>query len=103
MKNVLLALITIGAGALIGDVLVRFPVVHQVAGHIFQRGKLIALVRQSGVFEAGVRARLREKQFCAGREDFDEAESVALRDELIASEALPTNAVKPTNTVKTNS
>src|SRR5205823_14729742 len=94
MKKALLALITIGAGALIGDGLVRFPVVHQVAGYIFQRGKLIALVRQSGVFEADVRARLREKQFCAGREDFDEAESVALRDELTASEALPTNAVK---------
>src|SRR6266550_1954000 len=93
MKNALLALITIGAGALIGDGLVRFPVVHQVAGHIFQRGKLIALVRQSGVFEADVRARLREKQFCAGREDFDEAERVALREELIAGEALPTNAV----------
>src|SRR5216110_2365203 len=93
MKNALLALITIGAGALIGDGLVRFPVVHQVAGHIFQRGKLIALVRQSGVFEADVRARLREKQFCAGRKDSDEAERVALRDELIASEALPTNAV----------
>src|SRR6266513_1698404 len=94
MKNALLALITIGAGALIGDGLVGFPVVHQVAGHIFQRGKLIALVQQNGVFEADVRARLREKQFCAGREDFDEAESVALRNELIASEALPTNTVK---------
>src|SRR5947208_13633205 len=94
MKKALLALITIGAGALTGDGLVRFPVVDQVAGYIFQRGKLIALVRQSGIFEADVRARLREKQFCAGREDFDEAESVALRDELIASEALPTNTVK---------
>ena len=38
-------------------------------------------------------ARLREKQFCAGREDSDEAERVALREELIAGEALPTNAV----------
>ena len=94
MKNALLALIAIGAGALTGAGLVRFPVVHQVAGHIFQRGKLIALARQSGVFEADVRARLREKQFCAGREDFDEAERVALRDELIASAGLPTNAVK---------
>jgi PPIC-type PPIASE domain len=94
MKNALLALIAIGAGALTGAELVRFAVVHQVAGHIFQRGKLIALARQSGVFEADVRARLREKRFCAGREDSDEAESVALRDELIASEALPTNAVK---------
>src|SRR6266581_6401286 len=93
MKNALLALITIGAGALSGDWFVRFPVVHQVAGHIFQRGQLIALVRQSGVFEADLRARLREKQFCAGREGSNEDEKVASRDELIAGEALPTNAV----------
>jgi PPIC-type PPIASE domain len=64
-----------------------------VAGRIFQRGELIALVRQSGVFEADLRARLREKQFCAGREDSNEDEKVASRDELIAGEALPTNAV----------
>jgi hypothetical protein len=94
MKNALLALIVIGAGALTGDWLVGFPVVHQVAGDIFQRGKLIALVGQRGIFEADLRANLREKQFCAGREDFDEAERVALRDELIASAGLPTNAVK---------
>jgi parvulin-like peptidyl-prolyl isomerase len=94
MKNALLALIAIGAGALAGDWLVRFPVVHQVAGHIFQRGKLIALVGQRGIFEAELGARAREKQFCAGREDSDEAEKVALRDELIATEALPKNAVK---------
>jgi hypothetical protein len=94
MKNALLALIAIGIGALTGDWLVRFPVVHQVAGDIFQRGKLIALVGQRGIFEADLRARLREKQFCAGTEDSDEAERVARRDELIASEALPTNAVK---------
>jgi hypothetical protein len=67
--------------------------VHQVSGRTFHRGELIALVRQSGVFEADLRARLREKQFCAGREDSDEAERVALRDELIAGEALPTNGV----------
>jgi hypothetical protein len=93
MKHPLLALIAIGAGALASDWLVRLPGVHQVAGQIFQRGKLIALVGQSGVFEADLEARLREKQFCAGREDFDEAERVALRNELIASEALPTTAV----------
>ncbi len=97
MKNlirILPALIAIGAGVLTGGWLVRMPVVHQVAGRIFQRGKLIALVGQSGIFETGLRARVREKQFCAGREDSDEAERVALRDELIASEALPTAAVK---------
>jgi len=93
MKNALLALIAIGAGTLASDWLARLPVVHEVAGQVFQRGKLIALVGQSGVFEADLGARLREKQFCAGREDSDEAERVALREELIAGEALPTNAV----------
>jgi len=93
MKNALFALIAIGAGALASDWLARLPVVHEVAGQIFQRGKLIALVRQRGIFEADLGARLREKQFCAGREDSDEAERVALREELIAGEALPTNAV----------
>src|SRR5437870_6945243 len=94
MKNALLALIAIGAGALASDWLARVPVVHEVAGQVFQRGKLIALVGQRGIFEAELGARAREKQFCAGREDSDEAEKVALRDELIAREALPTNAVK---------
>src|SRR5436305_858017 len=58
--------------------------------------KLIALVGQRGIFEADLQARIRERQFCAGRtgDDFDETERVALRDELIASEAVPTNAVK---------
>ena len=96
MKNVtriLSALFAIAAGAVTSDWLVRLPAVHQAAGRIFQRGQLVALVRQSGVFEADLGARLREKQFCAGREDSDEAERVALREELIASEAVPTNAV----------
>ena len=93
MKNALLALIAIGAGALASDWLARLPVVHEVAGQVFRRGKLIALVGQSGVFEADLGARLREKQFCAGREDSDEAERIALRDELIASEGLPTKTV----------
>jgi len=95
MKNLIRivpALFAIAAGALIGGWLVRLPVVHQVAGRSFQRGQLIALVGQSGVFEADLRARLREKQFCAGREDSNDAERIALRHELIASEALPTNA-----------
>jgi parvulin-like peptidyl-prolyl isomerase len=94
MKNAFLALIAIGMGALTSDWLVRLPVIHQLAGQVFQRGKLIALVGQRGIFEAELHARAREKQFCAGREDSDEAEKVALRDELIATEALPTNAVK---------
>ena len=99
MKNairILPALIAIGVGAMTGGWLVKLPVVHQVAGRVFQRGKLIALVGQRGIFEVDLRARIRERQFCAGRtgDDFDETERVALRDELIASEAVPTNAVK---------
>ena len=96
MKNVariVSALFAIAAGAATGAALVGLPAMHQVAGRIFQRGELIALVRQSGVFEADLRARLREKQFCAGREDSNEDERVALREELIAGEALPTNVI----------
>ena len=94
MKNAFLALIAIGMGALTSDWLVRLPVIHQLAGQVFQRGKLIALVGQRAIFEAELDARARERRFCAGREDSDEAEKVALRDELIAREALPMNAVK---------
>jgi AraC-like DNA-binding protein len=93
MARIVSALFAIAAGSAISGWLVRLPAVHQVAGRIFQRGQLVALVQQSGVFEADLAARLREKQFCAGREDSDEAERVALREELIASEALPTNPV----------
>ena len=46
MKNALLALIAIGAGALASDWSASLPVVHEVAGQIFQRGKLIAVVGQ---------------------------------------------------------
>jgi parvulin-like peptidyl-prolyl isomerase len=94
MKNPFLALIAIGMGALTSDWLIRLPVIHQLAGQVFQRGTLIALVGQRGIFEAELGARAREKQFCAGREDSDEAEKVELRDELIASVVLPTTAVK---------
>jgi parvulin-like peptidyl-prolyl isomerase len=100
MKNAFLALIAIGMGALTSDWLVRSPVIHQLAGRVFQRGKLIALVGQHGIFEADLDARAREKQFCAGREDFDEAEKIALRGELIAREALPTNAVRSDDSEK---
>src|SRR5207248_11450479 len=44
-------------------------------------------------FVADLGAGLREKQFCAGGEDSEEAERVALSEELIAGEALPTNVV----------
>jgi parvulin-like peptidyl-prolyl isomerase len=100
MKNAFLALIAIGMGALTSDWLARLPVIHQLAGQVFQRGELIALVGQRGIFEAELVARVREKQFCAGREDSDEAEKVALRDELIACEALPTNAVRSDDSEK---
>ena len=96
MKNVsriVSALCAIAAGVVTGGWLVRLPAVHRAAGRIFQRGQLLALVQQSGVFQADLAARLRDKQFCAGREDSDEAERVAVREELIASEALPRNGV----------
>lgn len=90
MKNTLLALIAIGLGAVTAAWLVHFPVMHEVAGRIFQRGKLIALVEEEGIFEADLSALARHKHFCSGNGDglVKEAEKAALRDELIAAEAL---------------
>src|SRR5207244_6531441 len=53
-------------------------------------GELVALVGHLGIFEADIDARAREKHYCAGSvaEPPDPAEKIALRDEIIATEAL---------------
>src|SRR5205085_1125628 len=96
MKMTLLALVVIGLGGLTGGSLVRFPIVHEVAGHLFQRGKLIALVGEEGIFEADRSALASYKHFCAGNGDdpIGETEKAVLRDELIAAEALRMRRVK---------
>ena len=90
MKNAILALIALGIGMAAGILLVRYPAVHRVGGRIFQRGELLALVRQCGIFEADVQARAHQKQYCSGMTDelLDPARKVALLDEVIAVEAL---------------
>lgn len=96
MKITLLALVIVTLGGLTGGWLVRFPVVHEVAGRIFQRGKLIATVGEEGIFEADLSALARHKRFCAGNGDdpVDKAENATLRGELIAAEALRTSTVE---------
>jgi hypothetical protein len=96
MKNILLAPIAIGLAGLTGGWLVHFPVVHEVAGRIFHHGKFIAIIGGEGIFEADLSARARHKHFCAanGDEPIKEAEKAALRDELIAAEALRTSEVE---------
>jgi len=61
-----------------------------LVGRIFNRGQLVALVGQRGIFEADVQARAQQKQYCSGMtgELLDPAEKIALRDEIIATEAL---------------
>lgn len=95
MKNILLAPIAIGPGGLTGGWLVHFPVVHEVAGRIFQRGKFIAIIGEEGIFEADLSARAGHK-LCAGNGDepVKEAEKAALRDELSEAKALRTSEVE---------
>ena len=90
MKNAILALIALAIGIVAGSLIVRYPAVHRVAGRTFQRGELLALVGQRGIFEADVQARTQQKQYCSGRTDepLVPAEKIALLDELIAAEAL---------------
>ena len=69
---------------------VRYPAVHRATGRIFQRGELLALAGQRGIFEADVQARAQQKQYCSGMTDepLDSTEKIAVRDEVIASETL---------------
>jgi parvulin-like peptidyl-prolyl isomerase len=96
MRNALLGLVALSAGVLAGDWLVRFLFVHQVAGQVFQRGNLIALVGQRGIFQADLTAREGEEKFRAGTTEgnVDQGQRIALRNELIAREALRMNADK---------
>ena len=96
MKSAVLALVAFVLGIVAGSWIVRYPAVHRVAGRIFQRGELLALVGQRGVFEADVRARAQQKQYCSEMTDetLDRSEKIALLGEVIATEALPMVAGK---------
>jgi PPIC-type PPIASE domain len=90
MKNAFLALVAFTLGTVTSSWIVRYPAIHRVAGRIFQRGELLALVGQRGIFEADVQARAQQKQYCSGMvaKPLDLAEKIAFRDEVIATEAL---------------
>ena len=90
MKSAVLALVAFGLGIVAGSWIVRYPAVHRVAGRIFQRGELLALAGQRGIFEADVQAQAQQKRYCSGMtgEPLDPAEKIAPRDEVIATEAL---------------
>ena len=66
MKNAFLALVAFTLGTVTSSWIVRYPAIHRVAGRIFQRGELLALVGQRGIFEADVQARAQQKQYCSG-------------------------------------
>jgi PPIC-type PPIASE domain len=90
MKNAIFALIALAIGIAAGSLIVRYPAVHRVAGRIFHRGELLALVRQRGIFEDDLQARAQQKQYCSGMTDelLDPAGKIAVLDEVIALEAL---------------
>lgn len=90
MKNTGLALVALVVGMVAGSWIVRYPTVHRLAGRIFQCGELLALVGQRGIFDADVKARVQQKQYCSGITDepFDPTDKMALLDEVVAREAL---------------
>src|SRR5262249_55415084 len=85
-----LALVAFVFGIVAGSWIVRYSAVHRLAGRIFQRGELVALVGQRGIFETDVQARAQQKQYCYGMtgKPLDPAAKIALLDEVIAMEAL---------------
>jgi parvulin-like peptidyl-prolyl isomerase len=90
MKNAVLALVALVIGIVAGSWIVRDPAVHRLVGRIFQRGEMLALVGQRGIFETDVQEGARQKQYCSGMTDepLDPAEKIALLDEVIATQAL---------------
>jgi hypothetical protein len=90
MKRAVLALVAFVLGIAAGSWIVRYPAIHRLAARIFQRGELLALVGQLGIFEADVQARAQQQQYCSGMTDeaLDPTEKIAVRDEVIATETL---------------
>jgi hypothetical protein len=90
MKTAVLALLALVLGIATGSWIVRLPAIHRLAGRFFQRGELVALVGERGIFEADVNASAQQKQYRSGNAGMplDSAERIAVRDELIATEAL---------------
>ncbi len=95
MKNAALAVLALFVGTGAGSWIVRYPAIHRLTGRIFHRGDLVALVERRGIFEADIVALAQQKQYCSGTTgELDPATKIALRDELIANEALATAAGK---------
>jgi hypothetical protein len=96
MRSAVLALVALILGMVAGSWIVRYPVVHRAAGRMFQRGELLALVGQRGIFEVDVQVRAQQKQYCSGTTDepLGPAEKIAVRDEVIATEGFRTTAGK---------
>src|SRR5437868_12792804 len=85
----MLALVAMFAGAFAGECLSRTLVVHRLAGRLFGRGELLAMVGRRGIFQADARALAAEKQWRAPAASVDET---VLRAELTANEALRISA-----------
>jgi AraC-like DNA-binding protein len=90
MKSAILALVALVLGIAVGICIVRYPAIHRLTGRIFNRGELIALVGQRGVFEADVRVLAQHRQYCSGITGYpvDPATDIALRQDVIGNEAL---------------
>src|SRR5436190_21399213 len=90
MKSAVLALVALALGIVAGSWIVRYPTVHRVTGRIFQRGELLALAGQGGIFEADVQARTQQNQYCSGMTDepMNSTEKIEVRDVVVVSESL---------------
>lgn len=63
-----LAAVALALGTLAGACLAQIPLLHGVAGHLFGRGELVALVRDKGIFTSDVQAKQHfEGGFAAAR------------------------------------
>lgn len=101
MKIAVLAILALLLGIVAGIWMTHWAAVHRVAGRVFHRGQLIALVGQRGVFDTDIQALMRQKQYCSGGtgDVVDPAAKISRRDEAIANEALRLVTENPEDSV----
>jgi parvulin-like peptidyl-prolyl isomerase len=82
--KIALALICIGLGAFAGELLTRVSITHEVAGRLFHRGQLIAVIQGNGIFEVDDHVLRANKQSRADEQSVGEDETWTTRRQLMA-------------------
>ena len=87
--KIALGLFCVIFGAFSGELLTRVPLAHELAGRLFHRGHLIALIHGNGIYEVDEHVLRANKESRGEEQSLVEENDLALRRELVATATLP--------------